>query len=179
MASRQSRGPGVDQHAVAVAVVAALKLDELVPARGPTGQTQGGHDGLGAGVHHAHHLQPGHHLYHQLGDLHLTGGGGAEAQAVHHGLFHRLPDDGMVVAQNHGAPGTHVVNVAAALHVIDVAALGPLNEPGGEPHGAVGTHGAVDAAGEHLAGGGKELVRIVEIHPMSPRFMASASSLAE
>src|SRR5699024_1029384 len=101
VASRQSGGAGVNQHAVTVAVVAALKLDELVPARGPTGQTQGGHDGLGAGVDHAHHLQPGHHLHHQLGDLHFPGGGGAEAQAVHHGFFHRLPDDRVVVAQNH------------------------------------------------------------------------------
>src|SRR5699024_3959237 len=142
VAARQSGGPGVDQHAVAVAVVAALKLDELVPARGPTGQTQGGHHRLGAGVDHAHHFQPGHHLHHQLGDLHLPGGGGAEAQAVHHGFFHRFPNDGVVVAQNHGAPGTHIVNVAAALYIIDGAALRSLDKPGGEPHGAVGPHGA-------------------------------------
>src|SRR5699024_10614062 len=147
VASCQGGGAGVDQHAVAVAVVAALKLDELVPAGGATGQTQGGHHRLGAGVHHAYQLQPGHHVHHQLGHFHLPGAGCAEAEAVCHRFLHRLTDDGVVVAQNHGAPGADVVNVAVALHIINAAALCPLDEPGGETHGAVGPHRAVHPAG--------------------------------
>ena len=55
-AEGRGAGAGGDQKGVAVAVVAALELDELVAAGGGAGEAQGGHRGLGAGVDQAHHL---------------------------------------------------------------------------------------------------------------------------
>ena len=177
VAPRQSGGAGVDQHTVGVAVVAALELDELVPAGGPPGQPEGGHDRLGAGIHHAHHLNVGHHADHPLGDVHLPAGGGAEGQAVLYRPLHRLPGHRVVVTQDHGAPGADVVDVPLPVLVVDIGPVGPRDEAGGHAHGPVGPHWGVDPAGEHPLGPLKELFR--DIHqPMSPFCMAWASSLA-
>lgn len=177
VAPRQGGGAGVDQHTVGVAVIAALELDELVPAGGSPGQPEGGHDRLGAGIHHAHHLNVGHHADHQLGNLHLPAGGCAEGEAVLYRPLHRLPDNRVVVTQDHGPPGTDVVDVPLPVLVVDIGSVGPRDEAGGHTHGPVGPHRGVDPAGEHPLGPLKELFR--DIHqPMSPFCMAWASSLA-
>ena len=167
MASRQGGGAGVHQQAVGVTVVTALKLDDLVPAGGATGQTDGGHHRLCARVDHTHHLDVGHQVDHQLGDLHLPAGGSAEGQAVFDGLLHRLPDDGMVVAQDHGAPGAHVVDILPAVLVPDEGAVGPGNEAGSHTHRTVGPHRGVDPAGQYLDGLLKQFFRASH-QPISP-----------
>ena len=177
MSSRQGGGAGSHQQAVAVAVVAAFELDDLVPASGPPGQPDGGHHRLGAGVDHTHHLNARYQLHHELGNFHLPRGGGTEGQSVPDGLLHRLPDHGVVMSQNHGAPGAHIVQIVPAIHVVDMAALGPLDEAGRQSHRAVGPDGGIHAAGQHPAGGGKQLLRSIH-QPRSPFRMASASSLA-
>ena len=150
MSPRQGRRTGPHQQTVAVAVIAALKLDDLVPAGGPPGQADGRHDGLGARVHHADHLDVGHQLHHELGHLHLPLGGSAEAESVLDGPLHRLPDDRVVVPQDHGTPGTDIVQIFVALHIVDVCAVRPLDEARGHIHRPEGTHRRVDAAGQHL-----------------------------
>ena len=177
MSPRQSGGARPHQEAVGVAVVAALKLDELVPAGGPPGQPQGGHDRLGTRIDHAHHLDVGHQLNHQLCDLHLPGGGRTEGQAVLHRPLHRLPDDRVVVAQDHGAPGAHVVQIFSAVLVPEIGAVGPGDEPGGHAHGPEGPHRGVDPAGQYTLRLFKELFAAVH-QPISPFFMACANSLA-
>ena len=167
MAARQGGGTGVHQQAVGVAVVAALKLDDLVPAGGPPGQTDGGHHRLGARVDHAHHLDVGHQVDHQLGDLHLPAGGSAEGQAVLDGLLHRLPDHRVVMAQDHGTPGAHIVNILPAVLVPDEGAVGPGDEAGGHAHRPVGPHRGVDSAGQDLHGLLKQFFRASH-QPMSP-----------
>ena len=180
MSSRQGGGTRSHQQAVAVPVVAALKLDDLIPSGGSPGQTDGRHDGLRSRVDHAHHVDVGDQLHHELGDLHLPLSGSAEAESVLDGPLHRLPDDRVVVPQDHGTPGADIVDVAAPLHVVDVRAVGAGNEAGGHVHRTEGPHGRVDAAGEHLEGLRKELLRgfVPVHHPISPFRMASASSLA-
>ena len=176
-AAGQRAGPGLDQHGIGMAVVAPGEFDDFAAARGPPGQPQGRHDGLGAGVDHPHHLHAGHPAD-QLGHLHLDFGGRAEAQAVFRGLHHGLLHRRMGVAQNQRAPGADQIDVVMAVHVGDAAALSGLEEPGIGPHGAAGPDRGVDAAGQHLLGRGKEGFRLGH-QPRSPFPMASASSLAK
>jgi hypothetical protein len=54
-----------------------------------------------------------------------------------------LPDDGLahlgvVVAHDHRAPGQHVVDVALAVHVVEVGAVGAVDEDGRAAHGLEG-----------------------------------------
>ena len=158
MSSRQSGGPGGHQQTVTVSVIAALELDNLVPTGGAPGQPDGGHHSLGTGVDHAHHFNARHQLHHELGNLHLPGSRCAERQSVPDSFLHRLPDHGVVMAQNHGAPGADVVQIIPAVHIIDVAALGSLDKAGRQPHGTVGPDGGIHAAGQYPAGGSKQLL---------------------
>ena len=148
-------------------MIAALKLDDLVPSGSASCQPQGRHDRFGTGVHHAYHFDVGHHLNHQFGDLHLALGGSAKGKAVLHSFFHRFPDERMVVTQNHGAPGAHVINVPVAVHVPDICAVCFGNKAGSKPHRTIGADGAVYAAGKYLFSPFKQGRRSVH-YPMSP-----------
>ena len=124
-----------------MAVVAAHELEHLVAAGDAAGQAQGAHGGFGAGVDHAHHFQAGHVGHHFFGQGDFVGAGSAVAGAA-----------GVIVAQDHGAPGEDEVDVLAAVHVDDVAAVGFGDEEGQAVHVVAGAHGAVDPAGDELAG---------------------------
>ena len=176
-AAGEGAGTGLDQHGIRVSMVAAGKLDDFAPAGGAPRQAQGGHDGLGAGIDHAHHLRAGH-LGHQLGHLHLDLRGRAEAQAVAHGLQHGLLHRLVAVTQDQRSPGADEVNILVAVHVDDAASLALRKKPGIRSHGAAGADGTVDAAGHHQLGGLEEGFR-TRHQPMSPFRMASASSLAK
>ncbi len=177
MAPRQGRGTGAHQQAVAVAVVAAVELEDLVPSRDAPGQTDSGHHRLRAGVHHADLLDIGHQIHHQLRDLHLPAGRGAEAEAVLHSLLHRLTDHRVVMPQNHGTPGAYIVDVFPAILIVFIGAVCPGDEPGRHIHRAEGAHRGVDPAGHDLLGLFKQQFGLVH-QPISPFFIASASSLA-
>ena len=148
----QRAGARLDQHAVAVAVVAAVEFYNLVPAREAAGGADGAHDRLGAAVDHAHHFNGAHHRADQLGHLHFPLGGGAKTQAVGHGALHRLLDHRVAVAQDHGAPRAHIIDVSDAIHIGDAGAFGPLDEPGRAAHSVESTHRAVDSAGHDPLG---------------------------
>jgi len=51
------------------------------------------------------------------------------------------------VAEDHGAPGAEVVDVAVAVGVVEISALGALEEGGMAANGAESPHGRIDAAG--------------------------------
>ena len=55
-----------------------------------------------------------------FGQLDLALGGRAEAEALEHGLLHRLDHRRVAVAQDHRAPGADVVDVALAVGVPEV-----------------------------------------------------------
>lgn len=61
------------------------------------------------------------------------------------------------MAQNHGAPRQHKVDVFPAVHVREAAAVGLGDEQGQAVHIVAGTHRAVDAAGDQRAGFFKQL----------------------
>ena len=134
-----------------MAVVAAHELEHLVAAGDAAGQAQGAHGGFGAGVDHAHHFQAGHVGHHFFGQGDFVGAGSAVAGAATGGLTHGGGDGGVIVAQDHGAPGEDEVDVLAAVHVDDVAAVGFGDERAGCPRCGRRAR-AVDPAGDELAG---------------------------
>ncbi len=145
-------GAGFDQQAVGVAVIAALEFDDEFAAGGGAGQADGRHRGLSAGADEAHFFDGGIAGGDALGEIGLGGRGGAEAGRVARGALNGFDDRRKGVAQNHRAPGAEVVDVAIAVGVVEVCALGALNEGRRATHGAKGAHGRVDAAGKEALG---------------------------
>ena len=143
-------GTGFHQHGVAMAVVAAGELDNLIPSGKTTGCPDGAHHRLRTGVYHPHHLNGGHQVTHQLSHGHLCLGSCTEAQAVFGGLHGSFQHRRVVMPQNHGAPGAHIIRVLISVYIPDLGALGLGDEPGALPYGAKGTHRAVDAAGNQV-----------------------------
>ena len=132
-------GAGGREQRIHVAVVAALELDDLRPARESAREADCGHGGLGAGVDHAHLLHRGA-LHDVLGDPDLRLRGGAKAQAIVQGLLHRLHDLRVRVAVHHRAPGAHEVDVGVAVHVDELGAVRALDEAGLPAHRPEAAH---------------------------------------
>jgi hypothetical protein len=62
------------------------------------------------------------------------------------------------VAEDHGSPGAEEVEVAVAVGVVEVGAVGVVDEGRVAADGAEGADGGVNAAGEELFGALLELV---------------------
>ena len=82
--------------------------------------------------------------------------GRAEGQAVLGGLLHRADHRRIGVAEDHRAPGAHVVDELAAVGRPDPRALGAREEDRLAAHAAESAHGRVDPAGNVLAGFGEQ-----------------------
>ncbi len=132
---------GFDQKAVGVAVIAALEFDDDFAAGGGAGQADGGHGGLSAGADEAQFLNGGIAGNNALGEIGLGGRGGAEAGRVACRALDGFNHGREGVAQDHGAPGAEVVDVAIAVGVDEIGALGALNEGRSAANGAEGAHG--------------------------------------
>ena len=141
-----------DQQRVGMAVVATLKLDDLAAACGSACQAQRTHARFGAGADQTHHFHGGHVFQDFFGQLNLALGGRAEREAVERRFLHGLKHSRVAVAQDHGAPRADVVDVLLAVGIPKVSALCALHKAGRAAHGAKGTHGRVDAAGNHVRG---------------------------
>ena len=151
-AKSRDAGAGFHQQAVGVAVVAALEFDDEFAAGGGAGQADGGHGGLSAGADEAHFFDGGIAGRDALGEIGLGGRGGAEAGGVARGALDGFDHRRKCVAQNHRAPGAEVVDVAIAVGVVKVRALGALDEGRRAAHGAKGADRRVDAAGKEALG---------------------------
>ena len=103
----------------------------------------------------------GHPGADRLGQLHLALGGGAVGRAVGGRPLHRLDDRRVGVAGDDGAVGLDEVDVAAALDVPHVGALGPGHEVRRAADALEGAHRAVDPAGDHPLGPLEQLRRCV------------------
>ncbi len=141
-------GAGLDQQGVGVTVVATLEFDEVFAAGEGAGESDGRHGGFGAGADEAHLLDRWKGLADQLGEVGFGGGGGAEADASGCGLLHGFHHLRGGVAENHGAPGAEVVEVAIAVGIPEIGAFGADNEWRLAADSTKGTHRRVDAAGE-------------------------------
>ena len=116
------------EEQVAVAVVVAGELHDRVAAGGAAGQAHGRHGGLGARRHQAHLLDRRHPLADRLGQQHLALGRRAVGRAVDGRPLDGLDDGRVGVAGDDRAVGLHEVDVARALDVPHVGALGPGHE---------------------------------------------------
>src|SRR5581483_8989476 len=83
-----------------------------------------------------------------LGEVRFRRCGSAEAGRVAGGALDGLDHRRKGMAQNHRAPGTEVVDGSVAVDVVEIGALGTLDERRFAAHGAKGPHGRVHAAGE-------------------------------
>ena len=87
-----------------------------------------------------------------LGQVGLGCGGSAEAGRVARGPLDGLDRRRKRVAQDHRAPGAEVVDVAIAVGVDEVGALGALDKRRRAAHRFEGAHRRVDAAGKEALG---------------------------
>jgi hypothetical protein len=113
----QQTGAGLDQQRVGVAMITAAELHDQVPSRESPCEANRRHRRLGAGVHHPDLFDRRHHAHDSLGELDLEFRRRAETESTV-GLrldgFHHLA---LSVSEDHGPPGTHVVDVAVAIDV--------------------------------------------------------------
>ncbi len=163
-AQGQHAAAGLDQERVAMAVVAAFELDDAVAAGGTTRQADRRQRGLGAGVDHAHHLARWHQAGDGFGHGHFGRARRTEGQAVVDRLLHRLAHGRVVVADDHRAPGTDVVDVAVAVDVVQVGAIGAFDEERLAADRLERAHRRIDAARQQLLGAGEQGVGLVVVH---------------
>ena len=161
--------PACTKQAVAVAVVAAIEFHNFITSGVAPGGPNGAHYRLGAGVHHAHHLHPGHHPADHPGHLHLNLRGCPIAEAPGGGFRHRLSDFPPVMAQNHGPPGAYIVDIAVSVGVGQVGPVGFCNEPGAAANCGKGPDRAVHPTGDIPLRLFKKLLQSVSISPASLR----------
>ena len=133
------------EQQVAVAVVVAGELHDLAPAGVAAGDADGRHRGLGARGHQPDQLDRRHALADRLGEQDLPLGRCAVGGAVDGRALHGLDDGRVGVAGDDGAVGLHEVEVARALDVPDVGALGAGDEVGRAADALEGADGAVHA----------------------------------
>ncbi len=134
-------GAGFDQQGVGMAVVAAFKLDDLTAASGAAGQAQGAHAGFCAAAHQTDHLHRRHVLQNFLCQLHLAFGGCAKRKTLSHRFLHGLHHGRVTVTQNHGTPGSYVVDELLIVGVPKVRTLRPFNKTGHTANGFKGAYG--------------------------------------
>lgn len=149
---REQAGAGLHEQAVGMAVVAAFELHDLVAACEAARETQRAHGRLGARGHQPHLFDGRHETADFLGHDHFGFGRRAEAEALRHRGLHGGNDVGMQMADDHWPPRADVVDIARALGVPHVGALGAGDETRGAAHGAESAHGRVDPAGNGLLG---------------------------
>jgi hypothetical protein len=116
------------QEGIAVAVVATLEFHHPTAPSGSASQTDGRQRGFGAGIDHPHHFtagdQPGNGLCHD--DFQRVRR--AKAEAVARGRDHRLQHRRMIVAGDHRPPRAYVIDITVAVGVIEIWAVGALDE---------------------------------------------------
>src|SRR5262249_21581343 len=100
----------------------------------------------------AHHLDGGHGVDDELGELRLGLGGGAEGHAAAHRLLDGADDARVGVAEDQRPPRADVVEVLVAVEVVEVRPVAAGDEQRLAADGAERAGGAVDAAGDEATG---------------------------
>ena len=134
-----------------MAVIAAVDLDDLRATRETPGDAHRGHRRLGAGRHKPQLLQRGHRQADALGEIDFTGGGRAKAGPRRRGGRDGRDDVRIGVPEDERSPGSHEVEVAIAIDILNVGARTAVQEDRRSPDGLEGPNRRVDASGEKLA----------------------------
>ena len=91
------------------------------------------------------------------GQLDLAGRRGAERRAAGERVRYRRHHGGVGVPEDHRPPGADEVHVLAPVHVEQVRARGPVDEPGHPADRPERADRGVHAARGHLDGAGEQL----------------------
>src|SRR5918994_545129 len=110
-----------------------------------TPEPAGAHRRLRPGVGHPHHLDGGHRLAHELGQLYLELGRGAEGSPFAGRVFYGRDHGGMGVSEDERTVAHHVVHVRVAVHIEDARALAAFHEKRVAPDRPERPHRAVHA----------------------------------
>ena len=145
------------QQAVGMAVVAALEFDDFVAAGKAACQADGRHGGFCARADQAHLFDAGHEFGDFFGNHDFALGGRAKRQPAQGRFAHGFNHFGMGVADNRRPPRADVVNIARAVGIPHIGALGLLDETRHAADTAEGAHGRIDAAGNDVFGAGEKL----------------------
>src|SRR5215467_14808395 len=108
-----------------MAVIAALKLDDVLALGESPGHADGGHGGFGPGADKTHFGDRGKGLNNFLRQLGLGWRTGAEACTVAVGILHGFDDRGVSMAQDQRPPRAYVVDVLVAVDVPNPRAFSP------------------------------------------------------
>ncbi len=136
---------GLYQQAVAMAMIAADELHNLIAVGIATSQSQGTHGSLCAGVYHADNLNGWIYLHNLLGQLGLNQGRCTIAGTTSSSLLDCLYHLWMSMAHHHRAPGAYIVNIVIAINIVDMAPLCPGNKRRIAVHASIGADRAVYA----------------------------------
>ena len=132
-------------------VIAAFKLDDLVPTSKTPREPDAAHGGLGAAVDHAHFFHRGNQIADRLRHIDFQWIRDSEAQAIgssatdggNHGV-RRVAEDG-------GPPCSHVVNEFPAFDGEDAGPLGSCDEERLAADTAKSTNRRVHTAGNNAS----------------------------
>ena len=145
-AKSRNAGAGFHQKTVGVAVIAAFEFDDDLAAGGGARHADRGHGGLGAGADEAHLFDCRIAGRDALCKIGLGCSGCAEACGVARRSLDGFDDRWKCVAENHRTPRSEIVDISIAVGVVEIRALGALNEWRGAADRAKCPHRRVHAA---------------------------------
>src|SRR6185312_2655414 len=111
-----------------MAVIAALKLNDVLAARECARQANRRHRGFRSRADEAHHLDRGECFPNQLAQLTLGASRSAEAGAVFRSALYRCDYLRIGMAEDHRSPGADVIDVFVSIGIPHPAALCVLND---------------------------------------------------
>jgi hypothetical protein len=151
-------GPGVDQEAVGVAVVAARELhDEVAPCRAPC-EPECAHGRFRARRREAELLHRWNGRPDRLAEDHLGGRRRTEGEAVAGSGSHGIDDHRMSVTEDRRSPCADVVDVPVAVGIANAGAVASLEHKRRPADGSERTDRAVDAAREEVLGASDQVI---------------------
>ena len=138
-----------------MAVVVAGKFHDLIASRGTACEADGTHGRFGSRVDETDHFDGSHRVDDQTGETGFQNGRRSETRSGMEDLLKCSENFRMTVAEDHGAPGADVIDVAVPVNVGEVCTFRALNEDGVSADCAECACGTVYAAGKEFNGFGK------------------------